>query len=168
MVCEQENRSRSCDRPGLTVLLFTSPKTEPVLSLPLYVCCVSTSSVYILSIPPFCVCFVFFLPSFILSCVLCKLLPHLCLAPCWCVLISGGCGGSSQSCKWGSPPGWPRHSVVQVRKPATFPTTIKTVVGEMGAVYQLGLTQVGHTNSREKKEPVNVERNYSFFFHIFT
>lgn len=35
---------------------------------------------------------------------------------------SGGCWGSSQSCKRGSPPGWPRHSVVQVRKPATSPT----------------------------------------------
>lgn len=38
------------------------------------------------------------------------------------LVISGGCWGSSQSCKWGSPPGWPRHTVVQVRKPATLPT----------------------------------------------
>lgn len=38
------------------------------------------------------------------------------------LLKPGGCWGSSQSCKWGSPPGWPRHSVVQVRKPATLPT----------------------------------------------
>lgn len=37
------------------------------------------------------------------------------------LVISGGCWGSSQSCKWGSPTGWPRHSVVQVRKPATLP-----------------------------------------------
>lgn len=35
---------------------------------------------------------------------------------------SGGCWWSSQSCKWGSPPGWPRHTVVQVRKPAVLPT----------------------------------------------
>lgn len=38
------------------------------------------------------------------------------------LLKSGGCWGSSQSRKRGSPPGWPRHSVVQVRKPATLPT----------------------------------------------
>lgn len=35
---------------------------------------------------------------------------------------SGGCWWSSESCKWGSPPGWPRHTVVQVRKPAVLPT----------------------------------------------
>lgn len=54
----------------------------------------------------------------------CDQLPHFLSHPpagVWLVK-SGGCWGSSQSCKWGPPPGWPRHSVVQVRKPATLPT----------------------------------------------
>lgn len=38
------------------------------------------------------------------------------------LVISGGRWGSSQSRKWGSPPGWPRHSFVQVRKQAALPT----------------------------------------------
>lgn len=37
------------------------------------------------------------------------------------LVIPVGCWGSSQSCQWGSPPGWPRHTVVQVRKQATQP-----------------------------------------------
>ena len=59
----------------------------------------------------------------LLPCPFCNRLPHLLyLAPWWCVVISGGCWGSGPSCKWGSPPGWPRHSVVQVSKPVTLPT----------------------------------------------
>lgn len=56
-----------------------------------------------------------------------------------CLVISGGCWGSSQSFKWGSPPGRPRHTVVQVRKPAATLQTKKISGGrDKGCVYQLG------------------------------
>lgn len=93
------------------------PKTETVVSLPFLL------SFFILSIP-------LFKKKISFSPLLPLLLPHVnnchtfSLSPpagVWLVK-SGGCWRSSQSCKWGSPPGWPRHTVVQVRKPATLPT----------------------------------------------
>lgn len=74
----------------------------------------------ILSFPSFLFYFSSFLlhPPRAINCPTFSLTPP---AGVWLVK-SGGCWGSSQSCKWGPPPGWPRHSVVQVRKPATLPT----------------------------------------------
>lgn len=102
--------------------LLISLKLKQLSLSPLCVCCLSV-----------CLCFLFYPlhPSFffssypLLSCPPCANNCHTpSLSPpagSWLV-ISGGCWGSSQSCKRGSPPGWPRHSVLQVRKQATLPT----------------------------------------------
>lgn len=113
------------DHTGPIMLLFSSPQD--------WIRCLSalTSSFYPL-IPPF----FFFFNQTESHCLLSCPSPNPTLLPCvtnchtfslsppagvWLVK-SGGCWRSSQSCKWGSPPGWPRHTVLQVRKPAVLPT----------------------------------------------
>ena len=98
------------------------PETQTAFSLPLCVYCLSMFS-FPLFIPSPSLLF-YFSSSPLLPPTLRKNYRTLSLAPpagVWSVK-SGGCWGSSQSCKWGSPPGWPRHTVVQVRKPATLLT----------------------------------------------
>lgn len=51
-----------------------------------------------------------------------------------CLFLSGGCWGSSQSCKRGSPPGWPRHSVVQVRKTSSNWAAVGEIGGSLDGI----------------------------------
>lgn len=118
---EQENRWPiiPSDHTGPIIVSSHLPGTETIVSLPL---CLHRLSVFILVL----VLSIFSLLFSFLTSPLppppCDLLPRALSPPCWWLVKSGGCWGSSQSCKWGSSPGWPRHSVVQVRKPATLPT----------------------------------------------
>lgn len=145
MVCEQENRWTACDLTGLTIWLFNW-----TTSLSPFVCLLCVYSPFLL--------FVFLFSSSpssssLASCANCC---HTSVSPPAGVRLvkSGGCGGSSQSCKWGSSPGWPRHSIVQVRKPATLPTTTTTNSGGRDrSCVPTGTdtNQTLHFHSREKK-----------------
>lgn len=74
-------------------------------------------------------------------------------------LVKSGDGrGSGQSRKWGSPPGWPRHTVFQVRK--TCNLTDKTAVAEIGAVCTTPMTDILFSAHEEKKKwPVIILAN---------
>ena len=151
------------DHTGLIVVLF-------FFSLPFYV---------------FSVCVLLSYP--LLSCA--NNCPTSSLSPpagAWLVK-SGGRWGSAQSFKRGSPAGWPRHTVVQVRKPATFTTKqswerwgvcVPSVTRHLSpSLYTLQFI----LQTRGKKEPVLIlattrychsatvnERSFPFFYFSST
>lgn len=118
-----EQRVRGYDQPYPLITQDWSycsshlPKTETVVSLPFLLSFLSSHPSFFEKKISFSPLLPLLLPR-VNNCHTFSLSPP---AGVWLVK-SGGCWRSSQSCKWGSPPGWPRHTVVQVRKPAMLPT----------------------------------------------